>query len=403
VVIVGAGHAGGALAALLKQYGHPGEIVLIGEEPVVPYQRPPLSKAYLKGEADVESLKLRPDSYYAQDGVRLLLDETVTAIDRTARSVTLRSGAAIGYDWLVLATGAQPRRLALPGAGLNGVLELRSVADADTLRRVLTRAGRLAIIGGGYIGLEAAASARAAGVEVVMLEREARVLARVASPAISGFFDGFHRAQGVEIVVNADLAGIEGTESGGVEAVVLADGRRWPCDAVLVGVGAVARDELARQAGLACETGILVDSEARTSDPAIFAIGDVTWRPVPLYDRRVRLESVGNALEQARQTACAILGRPAPTAEVPWFWSDQYALKLQLAGLALDAETTVLRGSIEAAKFAVFHLRDGRIRALEAVNAPGEFVVGKKLIGEGRPVSPDALGDVGVPMSKVAL
>jgi 3-phenylpropionate/trans-cinnamate dioxygenase ferredoxin reductase subunit len=400
IVIVGAGQAGGSAAAFLRQFGHTGEILLIGAEPVPPYQRPPLSKAYLKGEVGVDALRLRPDAYYTEHRIALRLGETVTAIEPAVRRVRLGSGEAIAYDMLILATGSHPRALPLPGADLPGVLTLRSIADSDALKAALAGAGRLVIIGGGYIGLEAAASARAAGVAVTIVERESRVLARVASPVISRFYEARHRAEGVEILTEAGLKAIEG--EGQVTGVRLADGRRIACEVVLVGVGAAATDALAREAGLACEAGILVDQEARTSDPAIFAIGDVTWRQVPLYDRYCRVESVGNAVEQAKQAAGAIAGRPAPAHEVPWFWSDQYDLKLQLAGLAVDADRLLVRGSEAKGKFAVFHLNGDKIRAVEAVNSASEFIIGKRLIGEQRAVDPDRLADVEIPMGKVA-
>jgi 3-phenylpropionate/trans-cinnamate dioxygenase ferredoxin reductase subunit len=403
VVIIGAGHAGGSAVAMLKQYGFEGQIVVVGTEPVAPYQRPPLSKAYLKREIGLESLKLKPDRFYEQDGISLRLSETATAIDRAARTVTLAGGDTIGYDALIIATGSRARKLPAPGADLPGVLELRSIADADALQATLERAKRLAIIGGGYIGLEAAASARLAGVEVVIIEREARVLARVASATISNFFESYHTARGAELLVNQQVAAIEGDAGTGVTGVRLSDGRVLPCEAALVGVGAIACDELARAAGIACEAGIVVDSQARTSDPAIFAIGDVTWRPVPLYNRMFRVESVGNAVEQAKQAVCTILGRDLPPHEVPWFWSDQYDIKLQLAGLAVDVEDIVVRGSPDLAKFAVFHMAGDRVLAVEAVNSASEFIFGKKFIGDRRPVTRDRLTDTTIPMAKVAL
>ncbi len=240
------------------------------------------------------------------------------------------------YDVLILALGARARRLTLPGTDLSGVLELRTEADADRLKAALSPGARLAVIGGGYIGLEVAASARTLGAEVTILEREARLLARVACPMLCEFFHGGHRAHGVTIEVEAGVVALEGT-GGVVTGVRLDDGRLIPCDAALMGVGAVANDELARQAGLACDNGIAVDLAARTDDPDIFAIGDCTRRPLPLYERMGRLESVPNALEQAKQAASTICGKPPPTPEVPWFWSDQYDLRLQIAGLPFDA------------------------------------------------------------------
>jgi 3-phenylpropionate/trans-cinnamate dioxygenase ferredoxin reductase subunit len=402
VVIVGAGHAGGTAAALLRQYGHTGPVAIVGEEPIAPYQRPPLSKAWLKGEADADSLALKPMSFYGEHDIDLRLGVCATAIDRAAKTARLSSGETLSYDILILATGARARRLSLPGADLKGVLELRTAADAETLKTVLGGGGKtLAIIGGGYIGLEAAASARALGAQAVVIEVLPRVLARVASEPLSQFFQDYHRARGVRFELGVGVAGFEGA-GGHVTGVKLSDGRVIACDAALVGVGAVPNEELAKDAGLACGNGVVVDLEARTSDPAIFAIGDVTNRPMPLYDRAHRLESVPNALEQAKQAACAIVGRPAPAGETPWFWSDQYDVKLQIAGVPFDADEILLRGDPSTAKFAVFHLKGDTVVAVEAVNAPPEFMMGKQLIGQRRAVAREKLADPTVSMKEVA-
>ncbi|MEO8714187.1 MAG: NAD(P)/FAD-dependent oxidoreductase, partial [Acetobacteraceae bacterium] len=296
IVIVGAGHAGGSAAALLRQYGWKGPITLVGEEPIAPYQRPPLSKAWLKGEADAASLALRPDSFYPTNNVSLRLATSAVAIDRAARTVALSSGESLPYDHLILALGARARKLSLPGLPLAGVLELRTVADADHLKAALAPGKRLAVIGGGYIGLEVAASARALGAEAVVIEREARVLARVANQTLSDFFKSHHEARGVAFELGAEITGFEGV-NGRVAGVRLGDGRLIACDVILVGVGAIPNDELAREAGLDCTTGVVVDEAARSSDPSIFAIGDVTMRPMPLYNRLFRPESVPSALE----------------------------------------------------------------------------------------------------------
>jgi 3-phenylpropionate/trans-cinnamate dioxygenase ferredoxin reductase subunit len=396
IAIVGAGHAGGSAAALLRQYGWTGAVTLLGEEPLAPYQRPPLSKAWLKGEADGDSLLLRPTRFYAGRDITLRLSETVVAIERANHAVRLKDGERIGYDRLILATGSRPRHLALPGVGLAGVLELRNAADADRLKAALQPGRCIAVIGGGYIGLEVAASARALGVEATVLEREDRILARVACPALSDFFQSYHSARGVAFELGCRIEALEGAQ-GVVTGVRLSDGRLLPCDTVLIGVGAAANDELARDAGLACRAGICVDAEARTDDPAIFAIGDCTERPLPLYDRHGRLESVPNALEQAKQAAAAICGRPAPAPEVPWFWSDQYDLRLQIAGLPLGAAQTVLRGDPASARFAVFHLADdSRLLAVEAVNAAAEFMAGKAMIARRQVLDPVRIRDPAV-------
>jgi 3-phenylpropionate/trans-cinnamate dioxygenase ferredoxin reductase subunit len=401
VVIVGAGHAGGSAAAFLRQYGHTGPIVLIGDEPLLPYQRPPLSKAWLKGEADAESLQLKPSSWYEEAGVSLRLGATAASLNRGARTVTLSSGEQLPYDYLILATGARARTLPIPGADLVGVLALRTAADAEALKGALGPGKRLAVVGGGYVGLEAAASARALGAEATIIERESRVLARVACETLSTFFQDYHGARGVRFELSAGVAGFEGVD-GHVTGVKLSDGLVVPCDVALVGVGAHPNDELAKDAGLDCANGVVVDIEARTADPHVFAIGDVTHRPLPHYDRQFRLESVPNALEQAKQAAAAIAGKPMPPHEVPWFWSDQYDLKLQIAGLPFDADRQVVRGDVAAARFAVFHLKGDLLQAVEAINAPPEFMAGKQLIAKRTRIDIDRLMDPAISMKDVA-
>lgn len=400
VVIVGAGHAGGTAAALLRQYGYAGPITLIGDEPLIPYQRPPLSKAWLKGEADGESLALRPRDFYDEQGIALRLDVVATAIDRTHQTVALSDGSTLPYEHLILATGARARVLDVAGADLAGVHVLRTAADAEAIKADLGPGRTLAVVGGGYVGLEVAASARALGAEVVVLEREPRLLARVACDVLSTFFQAYHQDRGVRFELAADVVGFAG-EGSRVSGVILADGRTVACDAAVVGVGAIPNDGLALAAGLETQGGVLVDLEARTSDPAIFAIGDVTRRPMPIYDRLFRMESVPNALEQAKQAAAAITGRPAPAGETPWQWSDQYDLKLQIAGYPFDADRIVVRGDPADASFAVFHLSGDTVQAVEAINAPPEFMMGKKLIGERRAVDAAKLADKAVSMKEV--
>ncbi|MBK1658306.1 NAD(P)/FAD-dependent oxidoreductase [Paracraurococcus ruber] len=402
IVIAGAGHAGGSAAAFLRQYGWKGGITLVGEEANAPYQRPPLSKAWLKGEATAESLALRPARFYAQQNIELRLGTRLEVLDRAAKRLVLSDGTALGYDRLILALGARPRALPLPGADLAGVLALRGTIDADALQAALKPGARLAVIGGGYIGLEVAASARALGAGAVVIEREARVLARVAGADLSAFLERAHRARGVEIVTGAQVQAIEG-QDGAARAVLLQDGTRIPADTVLVGIGAMPNLELAREAGLDCGAGIVVDLAARTSDPAIYAIGDCTQRPLPLYDRAGRLESVPNAIEQAKQAAADLCGRPPPPPEVPWFWSDQFELRLQMAGLAFDARETVVRGDMAADSFAVFHLDAAqRVLAVEAVNAPTDFMAGRLLVAKQARVAPDLLRDTATPLKDLA-
>lgn len=411
VVIVGAGHGGGAAVASLRQAGHRGAIVLIGDEPVVPYHRPPLSKAYLKGTAAPNSLKLRPDSWYLANGVELRLGTTATAIDPAAKTVALADGGVVPYDFLVLATGSRARRLTIAGADLAGVHTLRDMRDADMIRDAIGPSRRLVIVGGGYVGLEAAASAIALGAQAVLLEREPRILARVACAPLAAFFHRYHTDKGVEIVTGADVRGFAGADGHVTGVVVAGQGAGQgggdmtiDCDAVLVGVGAEISDGLARAAGLRCEVGgVVVDDVGRTSDATIYAVGDMTWRPMPLYgDRMFRLESVPNANEQARRAAADILGKPQAAHEVPWFWSDQYDLKLQIAGIPFDSHRIVVRGSVNDAKFAIFHLSDaGRVLAVEAVNMAQAFMGGRTLVGEARVVDDALLADVDVPMKAI--
>jgi 3-phenylpropionate/trans-cinnamate dioxygenase ferredoxin reductase subunit len=403
VVIVGAGHAGGTAAALLRQYGHEGPIVLLGDEPIPPYQRPPLSKAWLKGEADADALALKPLEFYAESSIEFRPGVTVDRIERSAKVVHLSDGGTVGYDKLILATGARAIALPIAGADLDGVMALRTAADAEALKAAIGPGKTLAVVGGGYIGLEVAASGRALGAEVVVLEREPRILARVACQTLSDFFQGYHERHGVRFELGCSVTGFTG-EAGHVSGVTLADGRTLACDAVVVGVGAQPNDELARDCGLETARGVVVDLDARSvSDPDVFAIGDVAHRPMPIYgDRMFRMESVPNALEQAKQAACAITGRPRPAGECPWQWSDQYDLKLQIAGYAFDVDEILVRGDPSSGKFAVFHLKGEQVQAVEAINAPPEFMMGKQLILSRRPVDKAKLADPTISMKEVA-
>lgn len=400
IVILGAGHAGGTVAALLRQYGHTGPITLVGEEPLAPYQRPPLSKAWLKGEADADSLALKPLDFYPEHQIDFRPNLRAMKLRRADKLVELSDGTALAYDILILATGARAIKLPVPGADLAGLLELRTAADAEALKAAVGPGKRLAVVGGGYIGLEVAASGRALGAEVVVIEREPRLLARVACEALSDFFQGVHQTHGVVFEMGASVTGFVG-ENGQVTGVTLADGRTLLCDAAVIGVGATPNDELAAEAGLETARGVVVNLEARSSDPAIFAIGDVAHRPMPLYGRMFRMESVPNALEQAKQAASAITGRPAPAGEVPWQWSDQYDLKLQIAGYPFDANEVLLRGDPASGKFAVFHLKGDQIQSVEAINSPPEFMMGKQLIGNRKAVSKAKLADPSISMKEV--
>jgi 3-phenylpropionate/trans-cinnamate dioxygenase ferredoxin reductase subunit len=400
IVIVGAGHAGGAVAAFLRQYGFSGHLTLVGDEGALPYQRPPLSKGWLAGNVGMEDVELRPRAFYEENRIDLRLDRVVASMDRIEKRIRLDDGETIPYDILIIATGCCPIFPSIPGIETGGVLALRSAYDAARLKAAVSHGKTLAIVGGGYIGLEVAASARALGAHVVVVEREPRVLARVAHPIVSSFLARIHERHGVRIESARCVVRI-GSTANKVDHVELDDGRTVVCDAVLIGVGGKPNDNLARAAGLDCDGGIVVDLQARTSDPDIFAIGDVTRRPMPLYDRMHRLESVPNAIEQAKQAACAITGRPAPAHEVPWQWSDQYDLRIQIAGYPFGADNVVLRGSPETEAFSLFHFSGDRLLAVEAVNSAPEFMTGRQLIGRNGNIDKRKLTDISLSMKQI--
>lgn len=401
VVIVGGGQAGAQASYSLRQWGYENKITLIGDEPAPPYQRPPLSKAYMKGEMPEERLFFKPSAWYEDNGVDLKLSVRAHAIDRSAREVQIDAGGAVAYDALILATGSRPRPLPCPGGDLANVFELRTLADVERIRPTLIAGRRIVIIGAGYIGLEAAAVARQLDLDTTVLEMAPRVLARVTSPLMSEFYEAEHRAQGVDIRCETRVEALVG-EDGAVTGAQLADGSVLPADVVLVGIGIVPNDELAAEAGIACNNGILVDRDARTNDPRIFAAGDCARRPLVHYGRAGRLESVHNAIEQGKLAAAAILGRDRPPEDAPWFWSDQYDLKLQIAGLSEGYDEIAVRGDPATRKFAAFYLKNGALIAVDAVNAAPEFLASKRLIAAGARVAPDRLTDMSVSMKEIA-
>jgi 3-phenylpropionate/trans-cinnamate dioxygenase ferredoxin reductase subunit len=386
IVIVGAGQAGAQLAISLRQGGCDSPITLLGDEPEPPYQRPPLSKKYLTGEVAADRAYIKPASFYAQNGIELVLDCRVALIDRAGRRVRDHAGREWPYDMLALCTGARARELPLPGTELDGVLYLRTLADARRIRERAGAARHVVVIGGGYIGLEVAASLRQLGCEVDVLEALERVLARVVVEPVAAFFAEDHRRHGVRITTSVAIAGIAG--DGRAEAVLGRDGERWPAGLVVVGIGAVPNVELAAAAGLAVDNGIVVDAQGRTSDPLIFAAGDATNHPSGLYGRRLRLESVHNAMAQAKTVAAAMAGRDAAYDEVPWFWSDQYDLKLQIAGCSSGEDEVLIRGDPAARSFSCLHLREGRLTALDAINRAGDFIAAKRLIAARAVIDP---------------
>ena len=397
IIIVGAGQAGLGVAEALRAGGYAGRVTLLGDEADGPYHRPPLSKAWLSGEAQAAQLVMRAPEAIARKNIELRCGVKVLAIDRGSRTVTLEGGEVIEYTGLALATGARSRTLPLPGAQAAGVLALRTKGDASAVAAALdacaARALPLVVIGGGFIGLEVAATARKRGVAVTLLEALPRLLARAVTSELSDWYARLHRDQGVHLVLQAQVAGIE--VSGGVaSAVLMGDGTRVPAGAVLMGVGAVANDELARAAGLECDRGIVVDACSRTSDPLIVAAGDCT--AVRQADGSLRrLESVQNALEQGRSAAAAFLGQQRPFIATPWFWSDQYDRKLQMAGLSADADRTVLRGDMADASFSLWHFIGDRLVAVDAVNASRDHLLSRKLLDAGKWPTPAQVADTG--------
>jgi 3-phenylpropionate/trans-cinnamate dioxygenase ferredoxin reductase subunit len=379
VVIVGAGQAAAQLVQSLRQGGCQDAIRMIGDEPYAPYQRPPLSKKFLSERPAAETLYFRPESFWVSQGVTAEYGKKVVSIDRAGKRVLLDDGDA-AYDTLVLATGTRARDLPVPGAGLDGVFSLRRIDDVRRLRGPLDAAKRVVIVGGGYIGLEVAAVARGEGREVTVLEAEDRVMKRVTSPVISSFMQDFHARRGVDIRLGARLAAIEG--NGKVAQLRLADGAMLGADLVLLAVGARPNDDLAAAAGLACQDGVVVDDHGRTADPAIYAAGDCTRFPSRRYGRNLRLECVQNAIDQAKAVAAAIFGKPQSYDPVPWFWSDQYELKLQMAGLSEGYDDAQTIGDVAGARFSVEYRKGGRLIAVDAVNDGRAYMSGRKRIAE---------------------
>jgi 3-phenylpropionate/trans-cinnamate dioxygenase ferredoxin reductase subunit len=392
VAIIGAGQAGFQTAASLRDAGFAGRVVLIGDEPVLPYQRPPLSKSYLAGQSAVDDLWLRPAEFYAKQQIDLVYGDAVTAIDRGQRRLHLASGIEFSWDHLVFATGAGCRPLAVPGAEFDGVLALRTLADADDLRQRLNEASEVVIVGAGFIGLEFAAVALARGTRVHIVEVTRQPMGRVVSAQVSRFFTEAHIGWGAEVALGAGVVRILGA-GGRVTGVETTDGRRIPADLVLICIGVIPNATLAGDAGLAVDDGVVVDEYLVTSDPAISAIGDCANFPTPFAPGRVRLEAVQNAVDQGRCVADRLAGRPVPYQKVPWFWSDQGDLKLQIAGITIGHDTSVLRGDPAARNFSVFCFRGRRLIGVESVNRTADHVVARRVLAGDPALSPEQAAD----------
>ncbi|MBL4682000.1 MAG: FAD-dependent oxidoreductase [Pseudomonadales bacterium] len=388
IVIIGAGQGAGQAAASFRQEGYEGELIILGDEAFPPYQRPPLSKQYLSGTMPLERVYVRAEKFYGDKNIDLRLNTRVEKIDTENKSVTTSSGDNIAYEKLMIATGSRPRILNISGSELKGIHYLRTIADVDDIQLSMKTAKNVVIVGGGYIGLEVASVAVTAGLNVTVLEMEERILQRVTTPEMSAYYHKLHTERGLKILTSTTVSGFEGDEN---VTTVLCGDTKIEADLVLVGIGIIPNIELATEAGLDCDNGITVDDHCQTSNSDIYAIGDCANHPNSLLGRRLRLESVPNAMEQARVATTNMLGGDRIYASIPWFWSDQYELKLQMVGFSSDGETQVIRGDMAANQFAIFYLKDGKVVAVDAVNSPREFMICKQLYG--KPVDIKALAD----------
>ncbi|MDB2699787.1 FAD-dependent oxidoreductase [Alphaproteobacteria bacterium] len=378
IVVIGAGQAGLQTIMSLRQTDYEGDITLVGDEAFLPYQRPPLSKAYLSGNMERERLFLKPDEFFTENNVTLKLNTSVESLDAAAKSVTLSNGETLSFEYAVIATGSRPRLLNVPGRELANIFDLRGMADIDAMQPHFVEGKKLVVVGGGYIGLEAAAVAAGMGLSVHVLEAAPRLLARVAEPEISDFYTRIHQAHGVTLVTESQMTGFVG--DGAVSGVEMADGSIIDADIVITGIGILPNVEIAETAGLAVENGIVVNEVGQTSNAHIFAAGDCTSHPNDLLGRTMRLESVPNAIEQGKAVASAICGTPKPYHQVPWFWSDQYDVKLQIAGVPTQIDSKVLRGDDSSNSFAWFYFTGDKLTGVTAINRPAEFMAGRMLI-----------------------
>jgi 3-phenylpropionate/trans-cinnamate dioxygenase ferredoxin reductase component len=391
ILIIGGGQAGAQAIDTLRREGFKGRLILVGDEPQLPYQRPPLSKKFLSGEMTADRLPFRHQSFYDEHQVELKLGVRATGLDPAGRRAALSNGEEIGYDKLLLCTGAMSRLLTCPGADLAGVHYLRGIADVPQIQAGLKPGARVVVIGGGYIGLETAATARKMGCAVTVLEMADRIMNRVVAANVSEYFAHEHRTQGVKLVCNTRVVRLEGASR--AERVVCADGATYEADLLVVGVGAIANAELASAAGLKCENGIVVDEHCRTSDAAIYAAGDCTYHPSLRFEMRVRLESVDNAFEQAKAAALNILGKPTLHNRVPWFWSDQFDNKLLIVGLSQGHDLQVTRGDPALRSFTVCYLKGGELLAVEAINHSKDYMAARTLIADRARPNLDKLAD----------
>jgi 3-phenylpropionate/trans-cinnamate dioxygenase ferredoxin reductase subunit len=399
-VILGTGQAGFQTAASLRENGYGEPITLIGEEKHIPYQRPPLSKGFPLGTQDLESIELRPAKFYQNHKIELVAGQRVTAIDRAGRNVQLSSGARVPYEKLVLALGARNRMLPVRGADLDGVLYLRSLDEAEVMKERLKGAQEIVVIGGGFIGLEIAAVACTLGRSVTVLEAVPRLMPRVVAPIISEFYHELHTSKGVKIVCGSSVTAISGA-NGRVREVVLGDGTRYAADLVLVGIGVMPNVELAGEAGLRITNGIAVNEFLETDDENIFAIGDCAQHPCVFADARVRLESVQNAADQAQSVAATIAGRRSAYTALPWFWTDQYDIKLQMAGISQGHDQIATRGNAETRKLSVFYFKQKRLIAINSINRPLDHMFGRKLLSARVMLTPEQAADETVDLRKL--
>ncbi len=389
IVIVGAGHAAGQVIALLKQKKYLGQIVLIGEEPYLPYQRPPLSKKFLSNELAIDRLYLKPFEFYDDPNIKKYLDTKVISINRKKKSIELNNGKEIFYDKLLLSVGSRVRHLNVKGSNLHGIHYIRNIDDVISIKSKLNKKKNVVIIGGGYIGLETAAVIKGLGHNVTVLEKDSRLLSRVVSPDISDFFEIEHARNGVKLKLSTDVIEFYGNKS--IESLKTSNDEIIPADLVIIGIGVKPNFELAEDADLKVNNGIIVNDVCQTSDSDIYAVGDCTMHPNSIYDRYIRLESVQNALEQAKIAVGNICGENKIKSQVPWFWSDQYDLKLQIAGLSEGYDKTIVTGNPSDRSFACLYFKNNRLIATDAINSAAEFIMSKKLIASRRKINTDKL------------